>query len=411
MAETVHTCTLGNGVKKNIADMRQRGDTQTIVNVICCLIFGLFAFLYLFCFQNDLLAYAQHVLADGTTTYNSLVGAFVITLIMMLLSLFTAKVFARNLSFIPALIHFPSVLLMAAITDVHIAEPGSKDVFGCMWIAAIVLLLVFIAVNAMAKGLSMVMTSGNGSVARDLWVNLFVLFVMLAFAVGCSNTSEDVHIMLRSEQLVNHGRYDDAVEVIESGNVNNSNTTAVKAFALANAGELGDRFFQSHIVKGSSNLLPMHGSHLLMLDRNDIYKALGGIPARGMKAREYLERMYHQGMSTGMGRDYLLTACLMDRDLDAFARYFDEMRDLTKTVPRHFSEALILYTHLKANPVIAYSVPEMEADFDDFQALKSKYPEKTIRENSLRDTYGNTYWFYYFFTDSSAFTQSVSREN
>ena len=43
----------------------------------------------------------------------------------------------------------------------------------------------------------------------------------------------------------------------------------------------------------------------------------------------------------------------------------------------------------------------MEADFQDFQDLKRKYSDQTECRNKLRDVYGTTYWYYYFYGPSA----------
>ena len=37
----------------------------------------------------------------------------------------------------------------------------------------------------------------------------------------------------------------------------------------------------------------------------------------------------------------------------------------------------------------------MEADFQDYQALEHKFADAMQTQAALRDTYGNTYWYYY----------------
>ena len=39
----------------------------------------------------------------------------------------------------------------------------------------------------------------------------------------------------------------------------------------------------------------------------------------------------------------------------------------------------------------------MEADFQDFQTLERKFSNAMERNAALRDTYGNTYWYYYLY--------------
>ena len=37
----------------------------------------------------------------------------------------------------------------------------------------------------------------------------------------------------------------------------------------------------------------------------------------------------------------------------------------------------------------------MGADFQDYQTLERKFSNPMERNAALRDTYGNTYWYYY----------------
>ena len=49
--------------------------------------FIVFTFAYLFFFQADLLAMEQHVLSNGTTTYNRTIGSLVILAVLYLLQI------------------------------------------------------------------------------------------------------------------------------------------------------------------------------------------------------------------------------------------------------------------------------------------------------------------------------------
>ena len=37
----------------------------------------------------------------------------------------------------------------------------------------------------------------------------------------------------------------------------------------------------------------------------------------------------------------------------------------------------------------------MDADYQDYQTMEAKYGNPVERKAALRDTYGNTYWYYY----------------
>ena len=97
--------------------------------------------------------------------------------------------------------------------------------------------------------------------------------------------------------------------------------------------------------------------------------------------------------------DYLLTACLLDKNLNQFALIVRKLYADIRSLPKHYREALILYTHLRSNPVIIYKDDVLDADFKDFQELDKKFSDKNMQRNAVRQVYGNTYWYYYFFQE------------
>ena len=97
--------------------------------------------------------------------------------------------------------------------------------------------------------------------------------------------------------------------------------------------------------------------------------------------------------------DYLLTACLLDKNLNQFALIVRQLYADIRSLPKHYREALILYTHLRSNPVIIYKDDVLDADFKDFQELDKKFSDKNMQRNAVQQVYGNTYWYYYFFQE------------
>ena len=97
--------------------------------------------------------------------------------------------------------------------------------------------------------------------------------------------------------------------------------------------------------------------------------------------------------------DYLLTACLLDKNLNQFALIVRQLYADIHSLPKHYREALILYTHLRSNPVIIYKDDVLDADFKDFQELDKKFSDKNMQRNAVQQVYGNTYWYYYFFQE------------
>ena len=115
-----------------------------------------------------------------------------------------------------------------------------------------------------------------------------------------------------------------------------------------------------------------------------------------MDARECIRLLAKRNKLNNKARDYKYLSRLIDRDLDGFVGYLKNDSVSVDSLPKHYREALTLYNHLRTVPVLEYSSPEMDTDFKDFQDLLKKNPNKVLRENAMRDSYGNTYWFYYY---------------
>ena len=65
----------------------ERNGSTINIRLMCAIVFLVFSFCYLYFFQADILAVAQHVYSGGQTHYNRLVGAVLITLLLQLLQL------------------------------------------------------------------------------------------------------------------------------------------------------------------------------------------------------------------------------------------------------------------------------------------------------------------------------------
>lgn len=91
---------------------------------------------------------------------------------------------------------------------------------------------------------------------------------------------------------------------------------------------------------------------------------------------------------------------LLNRDLDGFASAIKDIP--TGQLERAEIEAIILYMHLRANPIIVVHNSNIEANYRDFTEYKNKLEQsnhytKLELANLIGDTYGDTYWHYYFY--------------
>ena len=62
-----------------------RQKTAGPIRYSCGILFILFSFCYLFCLQGEILAEAQFVYSKGVTSYNILIGAIVISVVLQII--------------------------------------------------------------------------------------------------------------------------------------------------------------------------------------------------------------------------------------------------------------------------------------------------------------------------------------
>ncbi len=135
-------------------------------------------------YQRDLLAYVQHYLSGGATTYHPLVGAIIITIVLLLVSTLTSSLCRRSLHFLPGVFHLPSCMLLGVLTDVHLTT-AAVLMMGQSWVVAIVLVVLL----ALATLLFMDNLISYRHPLLGLMTNLSVLFVCMVLAVALGNTS------------------------------------------------------------------------------------------------------------------------------------------------------------------------------------------------------------------------------
>ncbi|MDZ7262465.1 MAG: DUF6057 family protein, partial [candidate division KSB1 bacterium] len=114
-----------------------------------------------------------------------------------------------------------------------------------------------------------------------------------------------------------------------------------------------------------------------------------------------LEKMLSQSPANRMAFEYLMTACLLNRDLDGFIKNLIQFRAFTKTqLPRHYEEALIAYLAVnKSSADTAASQIKIRTStiqrFADFERILSEHGSNNIAAYpELSQKHGDTFWFY-----------------
>ena len=368
-----------------------------LMKIACAILFLIFTFCFLYYYQADILTVKQHVLSHGQTRYDRTIGAVLITLSLYLLQLgvYSLTKFERRAH---ASTYFPSLLILATITNVN--TDIDRGLFLGVWLWLLPLLLVLYTLWACLSRKCQhhdSETHSPGLFLRTIWTNVLALALMF-FLVGLVSNHNDVfHYRMRAENALLHDDFKEASSVGQNSQATDSSLTMIRAYALGRQGLLGERFFR-YSQEGTSKVLLPDGvtTKLLLYPESRFYRSLGAVPLSWKDPMACLEFVCKHHLGTRVTADYLLIGYLLDRRLDAFAHAIVQYYDVSKSLPMHYCEALVLYNHMRSAPYVEYHHDVVEADYKDFMKLFPSEKQQAARLAVVKKTFGNTYWYYYF---------------
>ena len=377
---------------------RHRSEGAATLRVVCALAFLLFTFCWLYFFQGDMLAVAQHGLSGGKTHYNGTVGAVICTVVLFGLHLLVYAL-TRLTRRTHALTYLPSMLLLAFVSS--ISSPFRLGAW--LWAAPLVLLLWGGAVW-MSKQLLPIGDEGRRSVAlfsRVTWVNLLQMALMMIGVAAVSNTNAVQHFRAHAEVALMEGNTDEALCVGQRSLETDESLTMLRIFALSQKGQLADRLFEYAISGTSADMLPMQGSKstLMLMPDSLLWRHFGVRPdsiASRLSVAQYLDSLEHDTLATPVWCDYRLMGQLIDRRIDTFVvclpQYYKMEAD---SLPRHYREALVLYQQT-VDTLFIYRDSLMLNRWHDFHANDTIYTKPSERKIRTEEKFRGTYWYYFF---------------
>ena len=378
---------------------RNREDgSATVVRTVCAIVFLLFVAIYVFFYQEDTLALTQHILSGGATIYSRVIGGIIITIVLALLHFTTAKVMRTKPLCIYALSCFPSLYILAMLTDFDTSQPLSPWRWWAilMPLAAAVWWGVVYFLGELLRYRCSDIRHEEGYLARTLGCNIFILAAMMICVGLLSNSNDITHYRLRMERLLMHGEYAKALEVGKASDKTDASLTMLRVFALAHEGRLGDELFKYPVRGTSASIVPeLSDGKMLMLSPDSVYRMLGAIPRHGQTTKNYLKAIVKSGQATKAAIEYQLCGMLIDKDLDGFVNLLMKTHKIDDTLPLHYREALILYTHRRSSPKVVYRNTVMDTDYDDMQRLEAETKSPGERRIQIYKQFSGTYWEYF----------------
>ena len=372
--------------------------SATVVRTVCAIVFLLFVAIYVFFYQEDTLALTQHILSGGATIYSRVIGGIIITIVLALLHFTTAKVMRTKPLCIYALSCFPSLYILAMLTDFDTSQPLSPWRWWAilMPLAAAVWWGVVYFLGELLRYRCSDIRHEEGYLARTLGCNIFILAAMMIGVGLLSNSNDITHYRLRMERLLMHGEYAKALEVGKASDKTDASLTMLRVFALAHEGRLGDELFKYPVRGTSASIVPeLSDGKMLMLSPDSVYRMLGAIPRHGQTIKNYLKAIVKSGQATKAAIEYQLCGMLIDKDLDGFVNLLMKTHKIDDTLPLHYREALILYTHRRSSPKVVYRNTVMDTDYDDMQRLEAETKSPGERRIQIYNQFSGTYWEYF----------------
>lgn len=375
---------------------RDKNSSTLGIQLMCAIVFVVFSFCWLYFFQADILMMAQHVMSDGLTRYQPLVGAVLITLVLGAIQLIVY-------AFVPltmrshALTYLPSMLLLGMLSAI-IPNGADGIEMGFSWYVPVLILIVWWLLTRIGRLAQEVEYDKVIALfSQPMWINVLIMSLLIMMVAWMGNSNAVTHYRMKVERALLEGDIDGALKVGRKSLESDADLTMLRMYALARKGTMGESLFNYPVTANSSQMLPTDSlSVMMMYPADSLYKFLGARPAERMEPMRYLQLLERRdSVPNPAVADYRLCGYLIDRQLDKFASEIGRYYTINDSLPRHYREALTLYTHTKTRPVVVYHQTVMDEDYNNLVELERKYPLASERKGKVDEQYRGTYWYYY----------------
>lgn len=366
--------------------------TAGFIRYSCALLFMLFSFCYLFFLQGEILAEAQFVYSKGVTSYDILIGAIIITVILQIVQ-WIVSMLSRLPSRAHALSYLPSMLLLAMLTDVN-EEAIEHFSFGAwVWVTPCIL-VAYILLVIFVKKVDHDNSVDSRGIKSQIYPKFVILFLLILCVGAIPQTTDVYHYELKTERLILAKDYEGAAAVGKKSLRATARLTQLRMYALSKQDLLAENLFDYPQYYGSKGLLDIADtSSLERFTTQDICFHLGAFCGKSIQtADRYYRLMLGDSICNQHTADYYLCSLLLDKKLPEFLRQLPRYYDLSDSIayeslPRAYREAL-LQTGKKTDF-------DTDARFRDYNELKASLKDETERINKTHREFGNTYWWYY----------------
>ncbi|MBQ8543199.1 MAG: hypothetical protein IJ436_06980 [Bacteroidaceae bacterium] len=378
--------------------MRNSGERrlQNFITAFCTACFAIFSFTFIAIYKSPLIEMVYNSVATGKLQYNGYVLSGVVTAILVGLALWLNR-FAKFQREWTAMAFLPSALLLAFLTDIErTIFVGNGSLVEWAWIfvigIAFYLFLSFLLARILFKKIKNPTMVAN----RIVWRNL-VLLTLTFLSIGYLSGG-DKNFMREAVQYKYYckGDADAALAVGAHSPLASQQITAQRAFLLSLKGELGERLFEYPQYYGADGLLPT-AVRTMPVVPDSIYSHIGLSRAVGESVTDFLARAVGGDSVSIVAQEYYLSSLLLERRIVDFADKVYEFYNVSDELPKHYKEALVLYSYIVPEYSLAFNADDMSASLKSMiEAVKHK-GKASVFSAQLQAEYGNTYWWYFLY--------------
>lgn len=368
--------------------------TARIIRIVCGFLFCLFSITYLGFFQANLLTERIENLFSGRFTYYPWVGAIFFTLILLGLQWGVSKLYFRQKWY--AFSYLPSFVILGVITHYrHYYIP--------VFIFIVLGILLFLMVTPLRFGSRKSTIKRNSYLLHFININILEIILLCTITVSIGNTDKNLHYELAVNKAINNTELDKALSIGKKNLNPSQKLTVLHAMALSKSNKLGEALFEyTQNYKSGGLVLTKNNDNKYEIgfNGNDLYQYLGLTPKENEDDTTYLKRLYQTKQASKIAYDYYLSSLLLEKELERFqSEWNQEYYPLSASIPKHYTEAFILYTYLHPDTLSKININNdlFIKKFDEFIQMKSQYPSPEIEKNYMRRQFGDTYWWYYFY--------------
>lgn len=371
-------------------------DTAGVVKCSCGVVFILFCFCYIYFIQGEVLAKAQFVYSGGITSYHSLMSPLIVAGVLQIIQLVFFGLLRLPQKFY-ALSYFPSMLLLTALSNFDEEQLSHFSLGSWSWVFPLSLLAYFLVVSFLR---SMFKDRFQDKNTYEIIIVPNCIILMIFFlGFGSLSLNNDVYLYeLKTERLISEKQYEDATNVGERSVQSSVRLTQLRMYALAKQNLLPERIFDFPQYYGVDGLIPPYDTiHTARVVTSRIYADVGAIPGKGVKTvGQYLNLvMANDSMRNQLTIDYSLCYKLLKKDLKGFEKIlFENYNPETKPLPRAYQEALLLKAEQDGDS-LSYIPQETLERYKEYKLYKAQFLSPTAKANKTRQSFGNTYWWYY----------------